>query len=336
MNKTYKFSICIPAYENEKLLERALNSLSKQKNSNIEILVSDDCSKFSNLKKICEEFKKNNVNLKLNYYYQFENLSPTPNIKFLLEKAKGDFIMIFPHDDFLANDNFFNECESIINNDPEITCIIGNTIMEDTKKRMVERYSEEWELVKNKENFILDFSNTKNHPAYSAVFFKREVLEKNGYFDLFFNLSDYKKFKYEPDEIMMAPLLCIFYGKAVITGKVMSVRGMDGKNYSTSDFWEKTYRASVAMPLTKLYFYFKNRNRRIANHFLKLAVFKYCFVPLNLPTIIYFKNVNIAIIMILSNLYFKISLLRKANFILIRSINFFLKKIFDIDYILKK
>lgn len=336
MSKRRRFSIVIPAYENETFLNRALNSIADQDYKDIEIIVSDDCSKQANLKKVCDEFKKKNFEIDIHYFYQGKNLSPTPNVIFLLKKAKGDFIMIFPHDDFLADDNFFDECEILIKNDPEITCIIGNSIMENTKKKMVEGLSNEWELVKNKENFIFDFSNTKNHPAYSAVFFKREVLVKNGYFDLFFNLSDYAKFKYEPDEIMMAPLLCTFYGKAIVSGKVVSVRGVNSNNYSTSDFWEKTYRVSVAMPLIKLYFYFKNRNRRIANHFLKLAVFKYCFVPLNLTTIIYFKNVNIAILMILSNLYFKISLIRKANFILIRGVNFFLKKIFDIDYILKK
>ena len=53
-----KFSIAIPAYENEKALERALNSIAKQSYKNIEIIVSDDCSKKSNLKKICEDFKK--------------------------------------------------------------------------------------------------------------------------------------------------------------------------------------------------------------------------------------------------------------------------------------
>ena len=49
----YKFSILIPAYENEKSLKRALNSLGAQNYNNIEIIVSDDCSKSSNLKKVC-------------------------------------------------------------------------------------------------------------------------------------------------------------------------------------------------------------------------------------------------------------------------------------------
>lgn len=332
----YKFSILIPAYENEKLLKRALNSIVTQNYNNIEIIVSDDCSKSSNLKKVCEEFNKQNPKLHLQYYYQNENLTPTPNTKFLIEKATGDFVMIFPHDDFFIYDNFFYECETLINNDPEITCIMGNAIMENTKEKMVEGISDDWEIIKNKENFILNFSNTKNHPAYSAVFFKLKTLRNNGYFDLFFNLSDYKKFKYEPDEIMMGPIICAYHGKTIVSGKSVSVRGMDGNNYSTSDFWEKTYRASVSMPLTKLYFYFKNKNKKLANHFIKLAIFKYCFVPLNFQTIIYFKNINIAIVMILSNLYFKLRTIRTMNFIIIRGVNFFLKRIIKIDYILKQ
>ena len=105
----YKFSILIPAYENEKSLKRALNSLGAQNYNNIEIIVSDDCSKSSNLKKVCEEFNKQNPKLDLKYYYQNENLTPTPNTKFLMEKASGEFIMIFPHDDYLIYNDFFNE-----------------------------------------------------------------------------------------------------------------------------------------------------------------------------------------------------------------------------------
>ena len=85
-----RFSIGIPAYESEYTLERALNSVAAQNFNDIEIIVSDDCSQKSNLKKICNNFKIKNPKILLRYYFQKKNLGPTPNIKFLLEKANSD------------------------------------------------------------------------------------------------------------------------------------------------------------------------------------------------------------------------------------------------------
>ena len=45
MSKRRRISIVIPAYENETFLNRALNSIADQNYKDIEIIVSDDCSK---------------------------------------------------------------------------------------------------------------------------------------------------------------------------------------------------------------------------------------------------------------------------------------------------
>lgn len=304
MSKRRRISIVIPAYENETSLNRALNSIADQNYKDIEIIVSDDCSKNANLKKVCDEFKNKNFEIDIQYFYQEKNLRPVPNIKFVLQKANGIFIMLLPHDDFLVDKNFFIECDEIMNKHHDVSCIIANSINQVTKKKLVNSETETWNIVYDNEAFIINFF--KNHPAYSAILFKREILYKYGYFNLFFNENDYEKFKYEPDEIMMAPILTTFYGKAIISGKVVSVRGFDGNNFSASDFWEKTYRVSVAMPLMKLYFYFKGRSNILSKYFLKLAVFKYCFFPLNFQTIIYFKKIHVMFIMVFSRLYFKI------------------------------
>jgi glycosyltransferase involved in cell wall biosynthesis len=321
-----KFSIAIPAYENEKALERALNSIAKQSYKNIEIIVSDDCSKKSNLKKICEDFKKKNSELLLHYYYQERNLSPTLNLKFIFQKVKGDFILFLPHDDYLIYNDFLKECNQMLNFDKNITCFIANSFYEGNNKKMFENYPDNWVKIETKEKFLINFHN--QHPAYSAVLVKRNTLLENNYIDLYFDKADCTKFCYEPDEIMSAAILSIYHGKTLITGAVVSVRGSFGDNYSKTDHWRTTYRLAVAMPLMKLYYYFKYKNRLLANHYLKLAVFRYCFVPLNIETLVYFKNIYIVIIMVFSRLYFK--------FRFIRGVNFILKKIINLDKILKK
>ena len=57
MSKRRRISIVIPAYENETFLNRALNSIADQNYKDIEIIVSDDCSKNANLKKYVMNLK---------------------------------------------------------------------------------------------------------------------------------------------------------------------------------------------------------------------------------------------------------------------------------------
>ncbi len=191
---------------------------------------------------------------------------------------------------------------------------------------MVNNETETWTDIDNKEKFIKNFF--LNPPAYGAIFFKREILYKHGYFNLLFSQRDYEKLNFEPDEIMTVHILSIFHGKAIVSGKVVNVRGIGEANYSRSEFWLKTRRISVAMPLLKLYFYFKNKNKFLSNYFLKLAVFRYCFFPLNIPSLFYFKKLSIFFIMIFSRLFFEIRFFRVVNFLT--------RKLFNLNEILKK
>ena len=89
-----KFSIAIPAYENEKALERALNSIAKQSYKNIEIIVSDDCSKKSNLKKICEDFKKKKFRIIVTLLLSGKKFITHVKFKIYFSKSKRRFYII--------------------------------------------------------------------------------------------------------------------------------------------------------------------------------------------------------------------------------------------------
>lgn len=322
----YDFSIVIPAYENETALKRALNSIGDQSFKNLEIIVSDDCSKKANLKKVCDEFSKVNPKLSIRYFYQEKNLSPTLNTKFIFEKAEGKYILSLPHDDYLIDKSFFSECNSLIEENKNLTCLIANSYSELSKEKMFKDRAETWQKVKDIEKFLIHY--LQKPPAYSAILVKRETLIQNEYFKFYFSQEDYKKFKYEPDEIMTASILCIFHGETVISGKVVSVRGTYNDNYSASDFWKKTYRVSVAMPLLKLFYYFKDKNQVLSKYYLKLAVFRYCFFPLNIQSLFYFKRFDAFFIMIFSRFYYKVRFYRVTTFLA--------KKLFKLDKILEK
>lgn len=94
-----KVSILIPVYNQEKLIERCLNSIPKRED--IEIIVVDDCStdgtveavkKFENIKLI-----KNDKNL---------GIGLTRNK--LLDNATGDYVFFLDSDDYLYTEEFVN------------------------------------------------------------------------------------------------------------------------------------------------------------------------------------------------------------------------------------
>ena len=131
MSKRRRISIVIPAYENETFLNRALNSIADQNYKDIEIIVSDDCSKNANLKKYVMNLKIKILKL-ISVFLSRKKFTPVPNIKFVLQ-ANGIFIMLLPHDDFLVDKNFFIECDEIMNKHHDVSCIIANSINQVTK-----------------------------------------------------------------------------------------------------------------------------------------------------------------------------------------------------------
>ena len=95
-------TIGVPVYNAEATIRSVLVSLVKQSYSNIEILISDNCSTDRTID-ICKEFQS--VDPRISIYQQEENVGLLRNFSFLLDKAKGQFFMWTAADD-LRSDNF--------------------------------------------------------------------------------------------------------------------------------------------------------------------------------------------------------------------------------------
>ena len=97
-----KLSVLMPTYNYGQYIEQAINSLLKQDFSDIEIIISDDCST-DNSTDVIEKLAKTNE--KIRPFFQKSNLGMVANWNWCLEKAKGDYIMYLFADDFLRNTN---------------------------------------------------------------------------------------------------------------------------------------------------------------------------------------------------------------------------------------
>lgn len=91
-------SICVPTYGQPQLLQRCLQSIAEQDYPNIEVIVSDDTPD-ERVKIVCNEFKDS---IPLQYFHNCPSLGSPANWNAALDKAKGEFLLLLHHDDWLV------------------------------------------------------------------------------------------------------------------------------------------------------------------------------------------------------------------------------------------
>ena len=101
-----KVSVGMPVYNGEKTLARAIESILKQDYTNIEIIVSDNCSTDST-PVICEHYSR--VDSRIRYERLQENQGSIANFNRVFELSSGEFFMWVSHDD-LHEPSFISQC----------------------------------------------------------------------------------------------------------------------------------------------------------------------------------------------------------------------------------
>lgn len=107
-----RVSIIIPVYNAEKYLKRCIDSVLKNKESDIEvILINDGSTDESN--KICEEYLSSDSRL---VYINQKNLGVSAARNKGIENAKNEYVFFLDADDYLADkyEKFFNGSEDFI------------------------------------------------------------------------------------------------------------------------------------------------------------------------------------------------------------------------------
>lgn len=105
-NSTFPMvTIGIPTFNRaDGYLKQALQSALNQTYSNLDIIVSDNCSK-DNTEKVVRGFSDSRIR----YYRQKENIGPNNNFNFCLKQAKGDYFLLLQDDDMIDQD-FVETC----------------------------------------------------------------------------------------------------------------------------------------------------------------------------------------------------------------------------------
>lgn len=91
-------SFIIPVYNAENTIERAINSILKQKtNLEYEIIVVDDGST-DNLEDVMQKYNQENIK-----YFKKENSGVADTRNFGVDKAKGEYIIFVDSDDYISH-----------------------------------------------------------------------------------------------------------------------------------------------------------------------------------------------------------------------------------------
>lgn len=93
-----KLSVIIPVYNGEKTIAKSIESVLKQKEQDIEIVVINDGST-DKTEKIIQEYKEKNP--KIISYYRKKNTGVADTRNYGIKKAKGEYILFLDADDYL-------------------------------------------------------------------------------------------------------------------------------------------------------------------------------------------------------------------------------------------
>jgi glycosyltransferase involved in cell wall biosynthesis len=114
-------SIGMPIFNGAETLRKAIDSVLNQTYKNFELIISDNCSTDST-HLICQEYAE--IDSRILYFSQQENIGAPENFKFVFEKASGKYFMWAASDDFRTPD-FINENIQFLEKNP--TCVASTS-----------------------------------------------------------------------------------------------------------------------------------------------------------------------------------------------------------------
>lgn len=200
-------SICVPTFNGAQYIQECLNSISIQKYTNIEVIISDDSSNDETLT-ICSHFKKS-VSFPVFIHTHIRN-GMANNWNNCIEKSNGTFIKFLFQDDVLAPGCLEKFVQNIsLDHHHQFIFCNRSFILEDELannkeiQNWIKRYSnlaKGWKfnlaggidgkkLLKKSDNLFSYPLNKIGEP--SVTFFSKSLFEKNGLFDpQFIQLTD--------------------------------------------------------------------------------------------------------------------------------------------------
>lgn len=181
-------SICVIAYNSQETILETLDSIYKQSYSNIELIVSDDCSSDNTVTLVVEWLNKHRDRFRDSCIITSDNnTGVTSNCNRALKKAKGIYIKDIAADDLLM-EWYVNDCVEYFKVHPECDVLFTKIqpFIDNEERKMVnmpENYSF-LELSQNEQyEKIITKGETFSLLPTPSVIYTKVILEKMNYYD---------------------------------------------------------------------------------------------------------------------------------------------------------
>lgn len=115
-------SVGVPTYNRPDGLKQTLDCLLRQTYTNLEIIVSDNCSSIQEVELLGREYAAKDARIR--YFRQEMNKGAFFNFQFVLETSTGHGFMWLADDDYLS-DNYIEECVRFLSQNPDYVTVCG-------------------------------------------------------------------------------------------------------------------------------------------------------------------------------------------------------------------
>lgn len=167
----------MPAYNCEKYVKHAIDSILNQTYANFELLIADDCSKDST-RQIIDSYNDKRIKR----FHNDSNLGYLKASNKLMQFANGSYLTFQDADDYSDLKRLELQC-SFLNNYRHIDCVGSNIIKVDEIGKYV--YRSDYPLEHN--DIKKEFENYRIVMTGSALMVRKHVIDKLGLYNSFFD-----------------------------------------------------------------------------------------------------------------------------------------------------
>ncbi len=127
-----QIDILLATYNGEKYLREQLDSILNQTYENIQLIISDDCSK-DDTRNILKQYEEKDRRVKV--YYQDENIGCIKNFEFLLKQVKNKIYMLSDQDDIWMPEKIEKTYQKL--EDEKADLVFGDLEVVDSELKML-------------------------------------------------------------------------------------------------------------------------------------------------------------------------------------------------------
>jgi glycosyltransferase involved in cell wall biosynthesis len=189
----------MPAYNCEKFIRIAIDSMLEQTYSNFELLIADDAS-FDRTKEIIDSY----LDPRIKRFHNETNLGYLQASNKLFEKCTGTYVSFQDADDF-SDPTRMEKLVSFLENNRDISVVSSDINRLDKDGNILSRSH----FPQSHEDIFRDFLGYRTVMAGSAMMLRAEVVTDIGTYDLYFDRIGYEDFYWFSKIIQKYQVACI-------------------------------------------------------------------------------------------------------------------------------